>query len=242
VRVRPERGPRKRVRTPRRIPVPHTQFAHSLLPTPATGPLTPSHPGRAPSTAKVSKSAGSCGLAGAYLLRRARAAAPGRAGAPGAAACLPGRRPPAMGWWDSGAHERAGLSRGRRPTTALSFLVGGRLWVPGVSLMPQLVPSLRSHPRPAPAPGAPRPCAPSRGRGTSETQGDRALRPRGARPPRPRPRPAPDPSALFAPSSAVSLPVPRCALCLLGLWQASRASTLRSWGPRKRGGVSGMGA
>lgn len=182
-------------------PQPQTPVVPSH-PLPAPGRPVPlsSHPGhplpprpgaRVSGAAKVSEGAESCGLAGAgaYLVRRARAAAPGRAGAPGAVACLPAGCPPrpvgasCAGRRDSGSPRAPGEPTGgggpRRPSP--SWLAGGAglRWPLGPRSAPRLVPSL-----PAPRPH-PRPCAPSRGRGTSEVQAPCAPPPA---PPRPRPR------------------------------------------------------
>lgn len=183
------------------------------LSTLAAGPLLLSTQSVRRAQQKFLKGARSCGLAGAYLLRRARAAALGRARASGAVACLlascpqPGRRPLGVAGGDRTLTHTTGGPAGVHPLMP-SFLAGGRRWAlsgAGPYKAPGLVPSLRSHPRPAPAPCAPRPCAPSRGRGTSEALSGRALRPYGG-PPLPRPIPAGS-----APGSCE--PLPPCGPC-----------------------------
>lgn len=116
---------------------------------PLPRPPAPSHPGRARRVPpKVSEGAESCGLAGAYLVRRARAAAPGRAGAPGAAACLPAGCPlhPVVASCARPAGLGRTLARRTVPRAAAACycpLLAGR----GATL------SSRGLPGPAPRPG-----------------------------------------------------------------------------------------
>lgn len=141
-----------------------TSGSMSRPPALASGPLILSTQRVRRAHHKFPKGARSCGLAGAYLLRRARAAALGRARAPGAAACLlascplPGRRPLAVAGGDRTFTRTTGGPAGVHPLLP-SFLAGGRRWALRVSpalQAPRLVPSLRSHPRPAPhAPALP---------------------------------------------------------------------------------------
>lgn len=111
------------------------------LPTLAAGPLFLSSQSVRRAQQKFPKDARSCGLAGAYLLRRARAAALGRARAPGAAACLlascpqPGRRPLAVADGDRTFTRTTGGPAGVHPLLP-SFLAGGRRW--GLRVSPAL--------------------------------------------------------------------------------------------------------
>lgn len=168
-------------------PLPHTKLPESLGTMRKVGPpgrrrvpLTPGHqvprpvhPLRLPTLAasplllstqsvrraqKFPKGARSCGLAGAYLLRRARAAALGRARAPGAAACLlascplPRRRPLAVAGGDRTFTRTTGGPSGVHPLLP-SFLAGGRRWTLRVS--PALpVTRFRSFTALAPTPSA----------------------------------------------------------------------------------------
>lgn len=171
------------------------------LPTLAASPLLLSTQSVRREQQKFPKGARSCGLAGAYLLRRVRAAELGRARASGAAACLlascpqPGRRPLGVAGGDRTFTHTTGGPAGVHPLLP-SLLAGGRRWaLQGTRA--------RSFTALAPAPSAPRPCAPSRGRGASEALGWRALRPYGGPP---LPRPIPEGSA---PGSCKPLPTCR---------------------------------
>ena len=221
---------------------------------PLPRPPAPSHPGRARRVPpKVSEGAESCGLAGAYLVRRARAAAPGRAGAPGAAACLPAGCPlhPVVASCARPAGLGRTLARRTVPRAAAACycpLLAGRgatlssRGLPGPAPRPGSL--LRCAPAraPRPAPRGPRPCAPSHGQGTSEALGRRALRPRPAGPaPGSRPRRClrslrtPRPLAGRAPPRAWTGPAP----ALAGARFPSRG--LRGWGPWRYGTPSAPG-
>lgn len=137
---------------------PHSRTSGPTSCPPARAPLLLSTQSVRRAQQKFPKGARSCGLAGAYLLRRARAAALGRARAPGAAACLlascplPRRRPLAVAGGDRTFTRTTSGPAGVHPLLP-SFLAGGRRWTLRVS--PALPGTrVRSFTALAPAPSA----------------------------------------------------------------------------------------